>query len=161
MSNEHLTERSSPIQVGEIAPEFTLTDHNRKDWKLSEALKNGEVVLCFYPLAFTSVCGTEMRCISDDFEKWTAKGATVVGVSCDSFATNKAWAEAEGYKHTLLADMHRKVCKAYGLYWPDLNVSSRGTVVIEPTAEGNGKVKFVQSRQPGSAMKWEDILAQV
>ncbi|MBS0196433.1 MAG: redoxin domain-containing protein [Planctomycetes bacterium] len=161
MANEHLQPRSSPIAVGESAPDFTLTDQNKGEWSLAEHVKKGDVVLCFYPLAFTSVCSTEMRCVSDDFSKWSGKGSTVVGVSCDSFAANKAWAEKEGYKHTLLSDIHRSVCKAYGLYWPELNVANRGTVVIGKDASGKGKVKFVQARQPGNAMKWEDVLAMV
>ena len=90
---------------------------------------------------------------------WQAKGATVVGISCDSFAVQKAWADKEGFKQPLLADMHRHVCKAYGLYWPDLNVSSRGTVVIGKDPSGLGTVKWVQAREPGKAMNWEEVLA--
>ena len=121
----------------------------------------GDVVLCFYPLAFTGVCSTEMKCVSAEMGTWSAKGAQVVGISCDSFASNKAWADAEGLKQVLLCDMHREVCKAFGLYWSDLNVSQRGTVVIGKSADGKGVVKFVQARQPGNAMKWEEVLAQI
>ncbi len=154
-----LNPRDTPIKVGELAPDFTLKDQNRADWKLSEALKKGDVVLCFFPLAFTGVCGTEMKCVNDEMAQWQKKGAQVIGISCDSFATLKAWADKEGYKQTFLADMHREVCKAYGLYWKDLNVSSRGTVVIGKSAEGKGKVKWVQAREPGKAMKWEEVVA--
>jgi len=161
MANENLSPRSTLLALGDVAPDFTLTDQNRKEWNLAENVKNGDVVLCFYPLAFTGTCSVEMKCISDDFARWSEKGTHVVGVSCDSFAANKAWADKEGYKHTLLADMHRKVCQAYGLYWPELNVASRGTVVIGQSADGRGKVKFVESRQPGNAMKWEAILEMV
>lgn len=150
----------TPIAVGEPAPDFTLPDQNRADWKLADALKKGDVVLCFFPLAFTGVCSVEMKCITDEMNKWQAKGATVVGISCDSFATLKAWADANGYKHTLLSDIHRSVCQAFGLYWPDLNVAHRGTVVIGKSAEGAGKVKWVQSREPGNAMSFDDVLAK-
>jgi peroxiredoxin len=161
MRNSHLTPRTSPFQVGDIAPDFSLLDQDRKEWKLSDAVKTGDVALCFYPFAFTGVCSTEMKCISDDIAKWTEKGATVVGVSCDSFAANKAWAEKEGYKQRLLADLFRDVCRGYGLYWAEMNVANRGTVVIGKSADGDGKIKFVQARQPGTAMKWEDVLAMV
>jgi alkyl hydroperoxide reductase subunit AhpC len=57
--------------------------------------------------------------------------------------------------------MHRDVCKAYGLFWPDLNVSQRGTVVIGKSGDGRGVVKFVQARQPGNAMKWDEVLGQL
>jgi len=158
-TNDALTPRTSPIAVGEFAPDFELKTQDRADWKLSDAVKQGDVILCFFPLAFTGVCSTEMKCVNDEMAKWSAKGANVVGVSCDSFATQKAWADSMGLKQILLADMHRGVCKAYGLYWPELNVSSRGTVVIGKSADGRGTVKWVQSRQPGSAMNFEEVLA--
>lgn len=161
MRNSHLPPRSSPLSVGDVAPDFTLTDQNKKEWKLSDAVKKGDVVLSFVPLAFTGVCSTEMKCISDDVAKWSAKGATVIGIDCDSFAANKAWAEKEGYTHTILGDLHRDVVKGYGLYWADLNVGQRGTVVIGKSADGRGKVKFVQAREPGKAMNWTDVLAMV
>ncbi len=156
-----LQPRTAPLSVGDIAPDFTLKTQDRADWTLSEHVKKGDVVLCFYPLAFTGVCGTEMKCITTDLEKWAAKGATVVGVSCDSFASNKAWAEQMGLKQTLLSDMHREVCKGYGLYWADLNVSQRGTVIIGRSADGVGRVKFVEARQPGNAMNWDQVLAVI
>lgn len=159
MLNAHLSPRSSPITVGEVAPNFVLKDQNRAEWSLSEAVKKGDVVLCFYPLSFTGVCSTEMKCVDAEMASWQQKGAQVVGISCDSFAVQKAFADSMGLKQPLLADMHRSVCKAYGLYWADLNVSSRGTVVIGKSADGQGKVKWVQARQPGDAMKWDDVLA--
>lgn len=159
MAADTLTARSAVITAGETAPEFTLKDQNRADWRLSDAVKAGDVVLCFFPLAFTGVCSTEMKCVDAEIESWKGKGATVVGISCDSFATLKAWADQMGLKQTLLADMHRDVCRAYGLYWPELNVAHRGTVVIGRSADGRGKVKWVQSREPGHAMNWEDVMA--
>jgi peroxiredoxin len=159
--NDQLSPRSAPLAVGDFAPDFTLLDQDRKEWKLSEAVKQGDVVLSFYPLSFTSVCSTEMGCISKDIAQWSKKGAAVVGVSCDSFAVQKAFAEKEGYQHLLLADMHRQVCKAYGLYWADLNVANRGTVVIGKSADGKGTIKFIQAREPGKAMDWDAVLAMV
>jgi peroxiredoxin len=159
VKNDRLTPREKPITVGEPAPDFTLLDQNRKEWKLSEALQKGDVVLCFFPLAFTGVCSGEMRCVTSEMATWQQKGAQVVGISCDSFATLKAWADTEGFTHTLLADMHRQVCKAYGLYWPDLNASSRGTVVIAKAPDGRGRVKWAQAREPKSAMEWSEVLA--
>ncbi len=155
MANEHLKPRDAFIGVGETAPDFELQTQDRQAWKLSDALKSGEVVLCFYPMDFSPVCSTEMKCITEEMDKWKAKGAQVVGVSCDSFFVHKAWADALGLKQTLLADMHRAVCKAYGVYWPDLNISGRATVVIGP----GGKVKWAQKREPKNAMNFDEVLA--
>ncbi|GJM19515.1 MAG: peroxiredoxin [Phycisphaeraceae bacterium] len=151
----------TPIATGTTAPDFTLPDQNRDEWTLSEHVKKGDVVLCFFPFAFTGVCGTEMACITKDMGDWTAKGATVVGISCDSFAALKAWADAEGIKSTLLADLHRTVCKDYGLYWADMNVANRGTVVIGQSDDGKGTVTFSEAREPGDAMDWDAVLARV
>lgn len=151
----------TPVTVGESAPDFTLKDQNRADWKLADAVIKGDVVLCFFPLAFTGTCSTEMKCVNDEISKWQSKGATVVGISCDSFAALKAWADQMGLKQTLLADMHREVCKAYGLYWADLNCSTRGTVIIGRDASGAGKVKWIQAREPGKAMTFDEVLSHV
>lgn len=157
MANEHLETRQTPIRAGERAPDFTLLDHNRNEWTLSEHLKKGEVVLCFYPMDFSPVCSTEMKCITEDLQKYEAAGAEAVGVSCDSFFTHAAWRKAEGLKQPLLADMHRQVCKAYGFYFPDLNVAARGTVVIGT----DGKVKWVQARQIKDAMDPGEVLGAI
>ena len=158
MPNDNLTPRDTLIRAGETAPDFELpTQTSGKTWKLSDALKGGDVVLSFFPFAFTGVCGTEMACITKDLAQFAAKGATVVGISCDSpFALN-AWAQQLGLNHTLLSDAHRKVCKAYGLYWPDMNTTSRGTVVITR----DGKVKWSQKREPKNAFNEQELLAQV
>lgn len=153
--------RESIIAAGEKAPDFTLSTQNREDWTLAEAVKTGDVVLCFFPLAFTGVCETEMKCVDAEMDAWKAKGATVVGISCDSFATLKAWADQNGFGHTLLSDSHRNVCKQYGLHWAKLNVSQRGTVVIGQDPSGTGTVKWSQGREPSNAMAWDEVLVHV
>ncbi len=150
-----------PIAEGQTAPDFTLPDQDRNDWSLSEHVKKGDVVLCFFPFAFTGVCGTEMACITKDMADWQAKGATVVGISCDSFAALKAWADAEGLEGTLLSDLHRSVVTDYDQLWTDLNVASRGTVVIGQSDDGVGTVKWSEAREPGNAMDWDAVLAHV
>lgn len=154
MKNDHLTPRAAPIGPGDPAPRFTLLDQNRDEWSLADHLGRGDVVLCFYPLDFTSVCGDEMSCLTAEMDRFRDRGAVAVGISCDSFAAHKAWADQLGLAHTLLADMHRHVCRAYGFYWDELNVASRGTVVIAP----DGVVRWAQSREPGSAMDLGDVL---
>lgn len=164
MSTATTSAATSTLTVGSLAPDFTLKTQDRADWTLAEHVKKGDVVLCFYPLAFTSTCAVEMKCVNDEMATWAKKSggaATVVGVSCDSFAANKAWAEQLGLKQTLLSDLHRAVCKAYGLYWADLNVSQRGTVVIGQSLDGKGRITWMQARSPGAAMDWETVLSQI
>jgi peroxiredoxin len=161
MANENLKPRSTVIPVGEAAPDFTLQDQERKEWKLSDAVKKGDVVLAFFPFAFTGVCGTENTCITAEMESWKKKGATVVGVSCDSPFVLKKWAAEEGFKHTMLSDLHRQVCKAYGIYWADMNVAGRGTVIVGKSADGMGKVKWSQGREIPKAMDWNQVLGAI
>ena len=161
MPSPALPARDKPIAVGDAVPDFTLQTQERAEWKLSDALKKADVVLSLFPFAFTGVCGTEMQCITREMADWQKKGAQVVGVSCDSPFVLKAWAEKEGFKHTLLSDQHRSLTKGLGLYWADMNTTNRGTVIIGKSADGHGKVKWVQSRQPGNGMKWEEVLAVI
>ncbi len=151
----NLPHRQSPITVGDAAPDFTLKDQNKAEWNLKANLAKGPVALCFYPMDFSPVCSAEMKCVTDDMDQWKAKGVQVVGVSCDSFFVHEAWAKSLGLKQTLLADMHREVCKAYGFYWADLNISGRGTVLVGK----DGKVQWVQKREIPQAMKSDDLTA--
>lgn len=156
-----LEARSETIRVGDAAPDFTLTDQTKSEWTLSEHLKKSDVALCFYPMDFSPVCTTEMECLTRDMERLDAAGLQVVGISCDSFFVHEAWANQLHLKQTLLADMHRNVCKAYGFYWPDLNISGRGTVIISQSDSGQGSVKWVQKREIKDAMNLEDMLTQL
>lgn len=159
MTNDHLAHRDTPIAVGDEAPDFTLLDQNRAEWKLSDHLDGMGVVLCFYPMDFTDVCQSEMTCITSEMQRWSQRKLQVVGVSCDSFAVHKAWAQQMGYQHPLLADMHRNVVKAYGLLWPELNVSKRATVVVGKDEDGTPRVRWIQVREPGNAMDFDEVLA--
>lgn len=161
IKNEHLMPRSTPISVGDTAPDFTLLDQDKGEWKLSEEIKKGDVAICFYPMDFSPVCSTEMKCVTDELARFEESGTEVVGVSCDSFFTHKAYAEQYGLRQTLLADMHREVCKAYGFFAGDLNCAARGTVVIGQAEDGNGTVKWVQSRDIPQAMDIDELVAAV
>lgn len=153
--------RTAPVTTGDTIADFELDTQDRQKWKLSDAVKKGDVVICLFPFAFTGVCGTEMKCISRDLAEWSAKGAAVVGLSCDSPFVLKAWAGAEGFTHTLLSDQHRAVTKSLGMYWPEMNTNKRGTIVIPKSADGVAKVKWSEAREPGNAMKWEEVLARI
>lgn len=157
----HAPARSSPVSAGDIVPDFELDNQDRQKWHLADAVKHGDVVLCLFPFAFTGVCGTEMKCITREMNDWKKKGATVVGLSCDSPFVLKAWAAAEGFQHTLLSDQHRKVTQSLGLYWPEMNTTKRATIVIGKSADGHGKVKWAEAREPGKAMDWETVLAKL
>jgi len=129
---------TTPISVGAVAPDFTLQDSEKKDWKLSDFIGKKAVALFFYPLDWSPTCTKENVCFSQDMSRF-GKYAELAGISIDSVWSHKAFKEARGIKHTLLADMHRKVCKTYGVFLPAANISQRATVLIDKT----GKVAWV------------------
>ena len=144
------------VEPGQPAPDFTLHTPEREEWTLSDALKQGPVVLCFVPFAFTGVCTTEMECIHNEMDRWKDK-ATVVGISCDSFAALGAWRDQLGLTHTLLSDQHRAVCRAFGNFWADMNVAQRATFVIGT----DRTIQWAQVREPGNAMAFDEVLSHV
>lgn len=152
---------STPIAVGQTAPDFTLKTQDKEEWSLAEQVKKGDVVLCFIPFAFSGPCGIEMECVSKEMARWEKEGANFVGINCDSFFANKAWVDAMGYKQTILADMHREVCKAYGMHWADLNTTTRGTIVIGQSDDGVGTVKFAEAREPANTMDFDSVMAKL
>jgi len=124
------SKESTPIAVGTKAPDFTLPDQDKKDWKLSDHIGKKNVALFFYPLDWSPTCTKENACFSQDLSRFS-KNAEVVAISIDSVWSHKAWKEKMGLKHTLLADMHRTVTKAYGLWHAAANISQRATVLID------------------------------
>ncbi len=149
--------RNEPIRVGEIAPEFTLKDQHNNDVTLSSYRGKKAVVLAFYPFDWSPICTPENQCLTRDLDQFTGTGAEVLGISCDSMWSHKAFADAYGIKHRLLADLQREVCRAYGLFHPDLNAAQRATVVIDKT----GHVAWVKVQELKNARDDQEILSVI
>ncbi len=145
---------SPEIQVGDLAPDFTLKDENAQEITLSSFRGKKTVVLAFYPFDFSPVCTTENCAITEDLPKFEQKDTVVFGVSCDSWFTHKAWKEKLGLKHALLSDLKREVCQQYGLYFPDLHCSKRATVVVGK----DGKVAYKKVQEIKVARSNQEIL---
>lgn len=118
------------VEVGDLAPDFTLKDQNAQEVTLSSFRGKQAVVLAFYPFDFSPVCTTEHCALTEDLSQFAQTGAVVLGISCDSWFTHKAWQEKLGLQHSLLSDLKREVCRRYGLYLPDLNCATRATIVV-------------------------------
>ncbi len=148
------TDVAPEVKVGDTAPEFTLKDQDQQDVKLSDFRGQKNVVLAFYPLDWSPVCTGENKCLTDDFPNFQSANAEVFGLSTDSFFSHKAWVDSLGLKHRLLADMHRTVSKAYGLYFEPLNCAKRATVIVDKT----GKVAYVKVQEIKTARDDKEIL---
>ena len=138
MTTATMTKETTPIAVGTMAPDFALPDQDKKDFKLSD-YKGKNVVLFFYPLDWSPTCTKENACFSGDLSKFS-QYAEVAAISIDSVWSHKAWQEKMGLKHRLLADMHRKTTKDYGLFHAGANIAQRATVIIGK----DGKVAWVK-----------------
>jgi peroxiredoxin Q/BCP len=101
------------LDPGTRAPTFTLPD---QDGVLvsSESLRGGWVLLWWYPKAGTLGCTIEGQELRDRAHDFSAAGCTVVGISFDAPAENKAWSEAQGFGFTLLSDVDHSVGRMYG-----------------------------------------------
>ena len=117
------------IHVGDTAPDFALKTQDDKEWKLSSH-RGKNIVLLFYPLDWSPTCEKENCKISNEPIFSDFKNTVVVGISRDSTWSHKAWKEAKGIKHDLLADPKLEVAKLYDLVHPAGFISHRATVVI-------------------------------
>ncbi|HEY8827062.1 MAG TPA: peroxiredoxin [Jatrophihabitantaceae bacterium] len=92
------------MRTGDEVPDFELPDQNGAPRRLSSLLADGPVVLFFYPAAMTSGCTKEARHFRDLASEFAAAGVQRVGISCDSVAKQKEFAERHGFDYPLLSD---------------------------------------------------------
>jgi len=104
------------LRVGQRVPDFALTDQTGKERKLSEFTAKGNVVLAFFPFAFSGTCTAEMCAFRDGMNKFNALQASVVGVSVDSVYTLKVFAQTYGLEFPLLSDFNKKVVRVYDVF---------------------------------------------
>jgi len=109
------------LQPGDIAPDFkTQASFAGKplDYSLYESLKKGPVVVYFYPTAYGRGCNIQARTFAVNHDKFTAAGATIVGVSLDSIDRLNDFSADPDYcasKFPVASDVDGKIAKAYGL----------------------------------------------
>lgn len=146
------------LQVGDKAPDFTLVTKGADGpelVKLSDYQGKSNVVLLFFPMAFTGVCTTEFCDLSSGLGEYSDLGATVLGISGDNPFAQAAWAEKENISVTLLSDYEHEAAKAYGVayeqFLPAKNlimggVAKRSAFVIDQ----EGVVRYAEVKEsPG------------
>ena len=121
------------VEVGEQAPDFELKDQHGTPVRLSSFRGSKNVVLVFYPLAFSGVCTGELCAMRDSFPEVTGDDVELITVSVDSMFAHRAWADAEHYEFALLSDFwpHGDVARAYGVFDDNAGLATRGTFVID------------------------------
>jgi peroxiredoxin len=121
------------IQVGDKAPDFELKDNHGATVKLSDFRGDKNVVLLFYPFAFTGVCTGELCSLRDNLPQFTDRDTQLLAVSNDSIHTLRVFAEQESLEYPLLSDFwpHGNTSRAYGVFDEDKGCALRGTFVID------------------------------
>ncbi|MFF1383026.1 peroxiredoxin [Arthrobacter sp. NPDC058288] len=135
-------------EVGDLAPDFELVNQYGEPVRLSE-LRGRNVVVVFYPFAFSGICTGELCEIRDNLSLFADANATVLALSVDSKFTLRAYAEKEGYGFDLLADFwpHGAVANQYGVFDPGSGMAQRGTFIID----ADGIIRYVVVNPRGQA----------
>ena len=132
------------VHVGSAAPAFKLPARPGHVVDVGAVIGSRKTVLLFFPLAFSSVCTTEMCTFRDDWPKWASLGCTVFGISVDSpFVTDK-FRQDLGIPFDILSDFNKDVSRQYGALFEDLmglkGVGKRAAFVVD----ASGKVVYAQ-----------------
>ncbi len=130
------------VDVGQEAPDFELKDTHGATVRLSEFRGSKNVVLVFYPLAFSGVCTGELCALRDEFPEVTREDVELLTVSVDSSFALRTWAERDGFTFGMLSDFwpHGAVAKLYGVFDDDRGIATRGTFVIDKAGVVRWKV---------------------
>ena len=142
------------INVGDQAPDFTLTGKrgDLEDVALSSFRGNRNVVLLFFPLAYTSVCTDEMCSVSGGLSEYDNLNAQVLAISVDSPFAQEAWAEQNDISIPLLSDFNKEVSAAYGAQYQELlgfrGVAKRAAFVVDK----DGIVRYAEVSEDATVL---------
>ncbi len=146
------------VQVGALAPDFALTDQRLRTTSLSD-FSGRRLLIVFFPLTFTSVCGGELTRLRDELPDFAGADRAVVAISTDTSAVHRAFDEREFLGFPLLSDFwpHGAVASTYGVLDDGLGVALRGTFVIDR----DGVVRWTVVNQIGDARNLDDYRASL
>lgn len=132
------------LSIGDKAPEFSLRATDKSEISLSDY--NGKnLVILFFPLAFTGVCTKELCGIRDNMNVYSSLNTEVVAISVDSLFSLEQFKESQGYNFPLLSDFNKDVSRAYGALYEDFvlgmkGVSKRSAFVVD----AKGIIKYAE-----------------
>ena len=147
------------IEIGQKAPHFTLFDSEKNKINLA-AYKGKNVVLLFFPLAFTGVCTAELCNVRDNIADYNGTNAQVLGISVDSVFVLDKYKKEENLNFLLLSDFNKAAAKAYDVLYDVFpafemqGVSKRAAFVIDK----DGVIRYAEiCATPGEQPNFEEI----
>ncbi len=132
------------INIGQPAPDFTLFNTEKKEISLSD-FKGKNVVILFFPLAFTGVCTAELCSIRDNYNVYTSLNAEVIGISIDSLFSLERFKKEQNYNFDLLSDFNKTTASAYNSLYEKfafgmIGVTKRSAFVVDK----EGIIKYME-----------------
>ncbi len=132
------------LKIGDKAPAFKLFSSEKEEVSLGD-FSGKNVVILFFPQAFTSVCTTELCSVRDGIADYNQLNAQVLAISVDSIFTLGRFKEDQGLNFPLLSDFNKEVSKAYGAFYDEfvfgmLGVSRRAAFVVD----GTGHIQYAE-----------------
>ena len=144
--------------VGAPAPDFTLPSTSGTPVTLSSLRGEKNVLLAFFPLAFTSVCTAELCAFSEDLAQFESAGTKVFGISVDFTPSQKAFQQKENFSTELLSDSQREVSRQYGVLLDEKGFSKRAYFLVDK--KGVLRWKWIEA-QLGDRRENAELLAQI
>src|SRR5450631_4128490 len=117
--------------AGETAPDFTLVTTTGQPVTLSSFRGNKNVLVAFFPLAFTSTCSAELASFTDDFTSFESQGVVVIPISVDAVPSLKAWKEKLKIGPELASDFRRDTARAYGVLNEEKFFANRSYFLVD------------------------------
>jgi peroxiredoxin Q/BCP len=150
------------LELGAIAPDFTLTDAAGASRSLSD-YRGGKVIVYFYPAAFTPGCTTEACDFRDNLAQLEGAGYTVLGISPDPVERLKEFADAEQLPYTLLSDEDAEVAKTWGAWGQKTvgDVTFDGLIRSTMVVDDEGRLQSIEYRVDpnGHVARLREVLA--
>jgi len=122
------------------------------------SLKGKNVMLAFFPLAFTGTCTDELREFSEDYRKYEERGTVILPISVDAVPSLKEFKAKEKMRVELLSDFKREVCRQYGTLHEDKFYSKRVYILVDP----EGIVRWVHEEvEAGNKRNTRELMAEL
>jgi mycoredoxin-dependent peroxiredoxin len=138
-----------PLETGQPAPDFTLRNQHGQDVALADFRGRKNVVMVFYPWAFSGVCSGELAEIRDNLADLQNDASELVAISCDAMYSLRIFADREDFRFSLLSDFwpHGEVARRYGVFNDELGIAGRSTFIVDR----EGVVRWQVSNEIGKA----------